>query len=156
MDILNMLGITIDATYTPHKTPAGESPQLRWRVSVRRNGREFYSTEYSAGCAHSPEYKKGSRVTAAVVAECETGIRYGDRLGTPVPPPDAADVVHCLLTDASGTDETFEEWAGNLGYDPDSRKAEGIFKACRDVAAALRRTFDRDELAELETAFADY
>lgn len=165
MDILNTLGITIDATYLPHKTPAGESPQLRWRVSVRRNGREFYSTEYSAGCAHSPEYKKGgsatwqshgSRVTAAVVAECETGIRYGDRLGRPVPPPDAADVVHCLLMDASGTDETFEDWAGNLGYDPDSRKAEAAFNACRETAAALRRTFDRDELEALEAAFADY
>lgn len=156
MDILNTLGITIDATYLPHKTPAGESPQLRWRVSVRRNGREFYSTEYSAGCAHSPEYRQGRYVTAAVVAECETGIHYGDRLGRPVPPPDAADVVHCLLMDASGTDETFEEWAGNLGYDPDSRKAEGIFKACRDVAAALRRTFTHEELESLETAFADY
>lgn len=160
MDILNTLGITIDATYLPHKTPAGESPQLRWRVSVRRNGREFYSTEYSAGFAHSPEYKRGwgvrGGVTAAVVAECETGIRYGDRLGRPVPPPDAADVVHCLLMDASGTDETFEEWAGNLGYDPDSRKAEGIFKACRETAAALRRTFTHEELESLETAFADY
>lgn len=159
MDILNTLGITIDATYLPHKTPAGESPQLRWRVSVRRNGREFYSTEYSAGCAHSPEYKRsGGRVTAAVVQECDTGWR-ADRpgwYGTPVPPPDAADVVHCLLMDASGTDETFEEWAGNLGYDPDSRKAEGIFKACRDVAAALRRTFTHEELESLEAAFAGY
>lgn len=163
MDILDTLGITIDATYLPHKTPAGEQPRLRWRVSVRRNGREFYSTEYAAGFAHSPEYQNGGGhgrngrgVTAAVVAECETGIRYGDRLGRPVPPPDAADVVHCLLMDASGTDETFEDWAGNLGYDPDSRKAEGIFKACRDVAAALRRTFTHEELESLETAFVDY
>lgn len=161
MDILNTLGITIDATYIPHETPAGESPQLRWRVSVRRNGREFHSTEYSAGCAHAPEYKKGGGhygrgVTAAVVAECETGIIYGDRLGRPVPPPDVADVVHCLLMDASGTDETFEEWAGNLGFDPDSRKAEAAFKACRETAAALRRAFDREELESLEAAFANY
>lgn len=161
MDILDTLGITIDAAYLPHKTPAGEQPRLRWRVSVRRNGLEFHSTEYSAGCAHAPEYKKGGGhygrgVTAAVVAECETGTIYWDRLGRPVPPPDVADVVHCLLMDASGTDERFEEWAANLGYDPDSRKAEAVFNSCRDVAAALRRTFTAQELDSLETAFIDY
>lgn len=154
MDILETLGITIDAVYLPHETPAGEHPRLRWRVSVRRNGREFYSTEYAAGCGHSPEYKRnGGRITAVVVAECEHGRHDG---GRPVPPPDAPDVVHSLLMDASGTDERFEEWAANLGYDSDSRKAEAAFNSCRDVAAALRRTFTAQELDSLETALIDY
>ncbi len=157
MDVLNALGITLEAKYLPHDTTAGETPTLRWMVSVRRNGREFHSIEYSAGCAHSPEYKaNGGRVTAAVVAECETGIRYGSRVGAAVPPPDVADVVHCLLTDASGTDERFEDWAAELGFDPDSRKAERMYEACRETAAALRRTFTAGELADLETAFRDY
>lgn len=154
-NVLEALGITIEADYAPHKTPAGESPELRWRVSVRRNGREFLSTEYSAGCAHSPEYKRnGGRVTPAVVQECDTGLCYGNRLWRPTP--DAANVVHCLLMDASGTDETFEEWAGNLGFDPDSRKAEAMFRECCKTAAAFRRTFDREELESLEAAFVDY
>ena len=58
MEILNTLGITIEAKFIPHDTPAGETPMLRWSISVRRNGREFHSTEYSSGCAHTPEYKK--------------------------------------------------------------------------------------------------
>ena len=156
MDILNNLGITIHATFIPHDTPAGESPTLRWRVSVRRNGQEFHAADYSAGCAHAPEYKKSKALTAAVKAECETGIVYGSRIGTAVPPPDVADVIHSLLMDASGTDEQFEDWAGNYGFDPDSRTAERIYHACQETAAALRRAFAPDELAELETAFADY
>ena len=156
MDILNTLGVDIEATYVPHKTAAGESPTLRWIVSVRRNGRPFYETTYSAGCAHSPEYMRhGGRVTSAVVSECETGVVYGTH-ATPVPPPDAADVVHSLIMDASTTDEEFEDWASNYGYDPDSREAERIYKACRLTAAALRRAFTRDELTQLEEAFSDY
>jgi hypothetical protein len=156
MDILNNLGITIHATFIPHDTPAGESPTLRWRVSVRRNGQEFHAADYSAGCAHAPEYKKSKALTAAVKAECETGIVYGSRIGKAVPPPDVADVIHGLLVDASGTDERFEDWAGNYGFDPDSRTAERMYRACQETAAALRRTFTTVELAELEAAFADY
>jgi hypothetical protein len=155
MDILKTLGITIDAAFIQHDTPAGESPTLRWRVSVRRNGRKFHYTEYSAGCAHAPEYKKANALTAAVKAECETGIVYGTRM-IPVPPPAVADVISSLLLDASGTDERFEDWAGNYGFDPDSRTAERMYRACQETAAALRRTFTADELAEMEAAFADY
>ena len=156
MDILNALGVDIEATYVPHKTAAGEPPTLRWIVSVRRNGRPFHETTYSAGCAFAPEYKKrGGAVTAAVVSECETGVVYGSRF-TPVPPPPAADVVYSLLMDASTTDEEFEDWAGNFGYSKDSREAERIYKACRLTAAALRRAFSRDELTQLEEAFSDY
>lgn len=153
-DTISDLGISIAAEYVPHTTPPKEQPQLRWRISVRRNGREFHATDYSAGCAHAPEYAKSKAVTAAVVAECETGTVYGR--GLRVPPPDVADVVHCLLMDASGTDERFEDWAANYGYDPDSRKAEAAFNSCRETAAALRRTFTAEELAALELAFQDY
>jgi hypothetical protein len=156
MDILNALGVDIEATYVPHKTAAGESPTLRWIVSVRRNGRPFFETTYSAGYAHSPEYKShGGRVTAAVIAECETGCVYGKH-STPVPPPAAADVVHSLIMDASTADEEFEDWASNYGYSTDSREAERIFNACGRTAAALRRAFTRDELTQLEAAFSDY
>jgi hypothetical protein len=156
MGVLNTLGITIEAKFIPHDTPAGETPMLRWNISVRRNGKEFHSTEYSAGCAHAPEYQKAKALTAAVKAECETGIVYGSRIGKAVPPPPAADVIHSLLLDASNTDERFEDWAANYGFDPDSRKAERMYRACQETAAALRRAFDRDELAALETAFQDY
>lgn len=45
--------------------------------------------------------------------------------------PTAADVMECLLSDAATlTDITsFEDWANELGYDTDSRKAERAYKA---------------------------
>jgi len=155
-DVINELSISMVAKFVPRETPAKESPRLQWRISLRRNGREFHAVDYSAGCAHSPEYKKnGGRVTLPVVLECETGIVYGT-VWRPVPAPDVADVVASILLDASNTDERFEDWAANYGYDPDSRTAERMFNACRETAAALRRTFTADELAALEAAFIDY
>ncbi|HVT61903.1 MAG TPA: hypothetical protein VHD33_00235 [Legionellaceae bacterium] len=44
--------------------------------------------------------------------------------------PEADDVLNCLISDCSVIDQTFEDWAGDFGYDTDSRKAEKTYKAC--------------------------
>jgi hypothetical protein len=54
-------------------------------------------------------------------------------------PPTAADVLDCLASDASGADESFEDWAANYGYDTDSRKAERTYNAVRKQTARLRQ-----------------
>jgi hypothetical protein len=53
--------------------------------------------------------------------------------------PTAADVLSCLAFDARCGEDTFEDFCGNLGYDPDSRKAEATWKACTEMAPRLRR-----------------
>ena len=55
--------------------------------------------------------------------------------------PTAADVMSCLLMDVSTMDSTdgFEDWAGALGYDMDSRKAERIYRACAELAPRVGR-----------------
>lgn len=58
--------------------------------------------------------------------------------------PTTADVLGCLLSDASGVDDGFDEWCGNFGYDADSRKAEATYKACVKVGRDLRRIFGDD------------
>ena len=54
--------------------------------------------------------------------------------------PDAADVLNCLASDASGYENagSFEEWAGEYGYDTDSRSAERTFSAVESQTLALR------------------
>lgn len=44
--------------------------------------------------------------------------------------PDAADVLNCLISDASGFLSAcdFEDWCSEYGYDTDSRRAERTFK----------------------------
>lgn len=43
-----------------------------------------------------------------------------------------------------------------LGYDPDSRKAEAIYKACLEIALKLRNALGEDGLAKLREAAQDY
>ena len=58
--------------------------------------------------------------------------------------PTLADVLECVAMDASGADQTFEDWASGYGYDPDSRSAERTWKACVMQTAKLRRLLGSD------------
>ena len=60
--------------------------------------------------------------------------------------PTAADVLNCLASDSSSVENarSFEDWAADLGYDPDSRKAEKIFKICEKQAERLKKFLGED------------
>jgi len=51
--------------------------------------------------------------------------------GAAIGEPDAEDVLDSLRSEAQdiASGSTFEQWASELGYDPDSRKAEKVFEA---------------------------
>lgn len=53
--------------------------------------------------------------------------------------PTIADILGCFQSDFQGADQTFAEWARDLGYDPDSRKAERIYRAVTRQRAAFMR-----------------
>lgn len=145
-----MKNITAVSTYIPHKTPAGEQPALRWRVSLRRSGREFICTEFTQGWGHARAARgaKG-RPTVAVVEECETGA--GAR------PPESAEVLASLLLDADSVDGmSFTQWAREYGYSADSIAAERIYRACCETRDTLAAEFTPEELAALRASVADY
>lgn len=56
--------------------------------------------------------------------------------------PTIADVLGCMMSDAISYDSSasFEEWASDLGFDADSRKAERIYRATKKQTEQLRRT----------------
>lgn len=56
-------------------------------------------------------------------------------------PAEAAEVLDCLASDANTIEETegFEEWAANLGYDTDSRKAYRLHKIYERQAIRLMK-----------------
>lgn len=60
--------------------------------------------------------------------------------------PDAEGVMDCLLSDASAYDQArhFEDFALDFGYNPDSRRAERIFKQCGRISKNLRRLLGDD------------
>ena len=70
-----------------------------------------------------------------------------------VAPLDVAVILESLQSDVSGADESFSDWADNLGMDSDSRKAESIWRACREIREQLERGLGRDlfrEFSEIE------
>jgi len=53
--------------------------------------------------------------------------------------PRLIDVLNALRSDAMNTEETFENWCAEYGYDSDSRKAEATYNACKSQTAELQR-----------------
>lgn len=53
--------------------------------------------------------------------------------------PTAEGVLECLQSDSSVDGMDFDEWCGNLGFDPDSRTAERTYKACSHQNDRLKR-----------------
>lgn len=62
----------------------------------------------------------------------------------------ASDILMSLHMDAMGSDQPFEDWAVDLGYDGDSIKAKAIWEACNDIRRALNANLPSGALAELE------
>jgi len=71
-------------------------------------------------------------------------------------PPKVADVLYSLLSDASAEQRNFHEWCSDYGYSTDSISALNAYRACLDTAAALRKCFSYELLAELTTLLAEY
>lgn len=162
---LDALGLTIKSEFVPFsqsRNKAEKSPSLNWRVTLQRNGADVLTTDYSAGCAHCPAYNSATGLKSsiynmeAIAHECEHGFRvtrvgglHSDRT-SPLTPA-AVDVVSSLMADADVIDYScFEDWANEFGFDPDSRAAEKIYRACLEISLKLRAAIGNDALAELQ------
>lgn len=58
--------------------------------------------------------------------------------------PNAAEVLDCLASDASGATGSFEDWCSDYGYDTDSRKAEKTYKIIQRQSGKLRAFLGSD------------
>lgn len=68
--------------------------------------------------------------------------------------PTAADVLECLASDANSVEyvTSFEEWADELGFDPDSREAFRAFETTRKQSRRLKQFLGDDLYDELLSA----
>lgn len=166
--VLNKHGLTVESIFVPwsQSRNAGEkSPSLNWRVTLKHNGRNVISTDYSAGCGHCPSYQQRATTDSqrAVLNECERGKvykfsnrKYPARHGYwEEINPDPADVIYSLLMDSEAINYIFEEWAGNFGYSEDSREAERLYNECLKIGIQMRK-IGESTLTELREAFQDY
>lgn len=176
-DTLVALGITVESVFVPFsqsRSKDSEYPNLNWRVTIKRNGRDVLTTDYVAGMAHCPGYNKkphagfhgSNSIYRRIVtrAECEKGKPVKQVLanddcmhGKEWIEPSPVDVLYSLFMESDVLDSGgFEGWADNLGYDADSRAAESIYRDCLDLALQMRAGFGSDGMAALQTAFEDY
>ena len=151
---LEALPITI--TYTGETVSPWDSDSKKprtvdaWRVEIRSSA-GFWSTNYYTGTGLRKARTNARnpyppRSIAAEAWNC-------DNL-KPVKPT-AADVLHSLTMDASAADENFHDWCANFGYSDDSIKALNTYKACLEIAAALRRHFSPAQREAIAEAVAD-
>jgi hypothetical protein len=168
--VLNDAGIAYSADFVPFSRSRNAKPKpmlkdlsLNWRITLTCGGRAF-STDYQAGIGHVPGYQYNARLTVdvaeAIRMACETGKAYkpGNTLfSRPIPAPDVADVLHCLISDAEADDcGSFEEWCSNVGADSDSIKDERIYRTCLDVGRRLRILIGQPTLNRLRDILADH
>jgi hypothetical protein len=112
--------------------------------------------DYRAGMASCPSYKSGpltNEVLEKVIAECTSGMhRFQGAIK-----PDLCDVIAALVSDSDVLNySSYEEWAPEVGFDPDSRKGLEVYSECLKTALALRNGIGEEGLAKLKTAFEDY
>ena len=104
-------GVTMTAERTSENPNRGDSLNMdQWRCVLKRGHRRMTLT-FSMGQGFNGE------------------------------PPTVSDVLLCVQSDTASIEDTkgFEDWCDNYGYDPDSRRAERIYKACERQAKALKR-----------------
>lgn len=95
-------------------------------MGVKKEGPTKFYRKYNGETVHS--YEKAVRENMLVLKRNKNGL-----VG-----PDIADVVSCFLLD-SQTEDNFEDWAGSLGYNSDSRKALDIYLECQKTRKGMMR-----------------
>lgn len=175
--ILDAMGVTCDATFVPwseSRNADNKNPSLNWRVTLRYQGKDVLTTDYTQGLAHCPAYKDPPRFPDGsldwymrkerIKLECETGrksacmpmVDSATATKNPIDPPDVQDVMHSLLLDAEAIDAyDFEDWCGEFGYDSDSISAREAYDACVQTGLKLRNAFGDKTLSELRELFED-
>lgn len=157
--ILSRAEVTFGALY------AGETTRDKWQCDkwtvrfTKRDGRAAHEeTEFFTGLGHRVHTFESKSAAFALRKVNRNSLAWQNEVEKKKKPnpPHAADVLHSLILDASADGQSFGGWCADLGYDEDSRKALSIYLACQENARMLRRIFNREELARLEKALAQY
>lgn len=164
-------GLVYHAVFVPFSRSRNKSNKelsLNWTVKLATKIGGALETDYMQGIGHLPGYKLhlGRNYTVHeqeyLKVGAETGteprdVGHGWVPGKPIGAPPLAEVLQCLLTDATALDyATFEQWAEDTGFEADSRRAEAIYRACLDIGLKLRRMLGDAAMDRLREALRDY
>lgn len=117
--------VTMVATLTDEKPP--------WHDELADNRVAWRGTSWSCEISRNGE----SMTVPFFQGEAHTG------------EPEAKEVLDCLASDASGADQSFEDWADDYGYSTDSRRAYSTWEQIRAQTADLVRVLGDEAFEEL-------
>ncbi|WP_459190585.1 hypothetical protein [Ralstonia pseudosolanacearum] len=156
-EIARRLDLKIETHFIPFSISRNADTKhksLNWKVTLSsiRNKMTF---DYSKGVGHLPypsalQLSKHQRavVNQAIDTAVETGVARKIARGAMAftimpgkeefPTPTLQEVLYALTEDTLVMHYmTYEEWAADFGYDPDSRKGEKVYEECRTQASKL-------------------
>ena len=165
--------VTLSAYYIrphdrkPERLAKGEKPRqyLQWQVDFLTDDRKRFDLIYSAGKGYCPSYRQRPSVDdqEEIDFEIATGNRATRRGSLGIVPgkpilPDPCDVLYSLGREAESVLDSggFEDWADELGYNPDSRQAEEVYRLSLEQSLKLRAAIGPSALDELIEACRDY
>lgn len=154
------MGLAIEWTFIPYSNSRSKDdkfPSMNRRITLTKDDRKILTQEFSSGIGNCPSYAQTwppNNDQSRARWECENGRHASTK--QPIPPdPDLA--LSSLCSDASALDSaSFEDWASDMDQDPDSRKAEAIYRTCLKIAIQLRAALGDDGLKQLREAYQDY
>lgn len=174
-------GLSLSVVSGPTGQVLEDWPCIAYVVSLSLNGREIWRGDYRLGVGHVkpfPAYDRAADSWRCGFTENEENLchHWGRKVSARFTDkqlwsataaklakfqkvaPKLEDVAHSLLSEGSAyfDAQRFEDWAADLGYDPDSRKAEATFKACDEIGRALSRAFTPEQLEGLREWAGNY
>lgn len=181
LSFIDSLDIKYSAEFIPFsksRNKDNKDPSLNWKVTISKSHCSI-TTDYTQGVGHIPgndngiynaphkrDYEKlvaeNGKYTKVLPKMSNGRTDYFEawslmRARLTLPAPKLIDVLYCLIIDTDVLNyANFEDWAGELGYDTDSRKGESIYKACLDIALQLRVILGNSNMDKLKDLFQDY
>lgn len=173
--LLAELAIEYSALFVPQSVSRNRGdtqPTLNWLVTLKRKGVEL-TTNYTQGIAYVPGYAEIRALRhQADVQAASKAVREAAETGTyprihantarvisrsKLPAPTLEAVLYSLVSDADAYSQTFEEWAGNCGYDTDSRKAHAAYtQASQSGLVLVRLVGGNPVLTQLADLYSGY
>ena len=150
---LNEIGITSDAHHVRFVWIGSDGKRAEWPHDVwsvtLHHGDKTHTTEFKCGIGHrklpagfpKKDIRSGGRGSEYYVERLGwlDDVKAAEAALTKPVAPTTADVLACLLSDASGASETCEEWCSSYGMSDDSMKAMETYRACQKTRSALQR-----------------
>lgn len=168
---LSDLGLTLEVVKGPEPRMKDKWQCIGYDVIIKINGRKMLRTEYNLGLGHV-KLRTSVSMTMEERRFMETwqnkphAVFLNKDFQTQVAAkaardqkvkPKLKDVMYSLTMDGDVLNYgDFEEWAESFGYDPDSIKANEIYRACLGNALKLRAAIGEKGLSSLEEAYQDY